>query len=191
MIFRNVANKSSQEASRLLRKISLVWQGVGYETISSELSASGSQRNRPPGKAQQTATSICIGFSRTAKLLLGEATRSKEDRVSSVHLIEVDVDLAFGTLHREDVDIANVSELHATSIFSVEVSGAGQCSRIYEYIYMFWYDTPTGRKVGLVPCSAKSTIQIGRDWAPGSTLSLWVGWLKICILRHICPKQEL
>jgi hypothetical protein len=124
LIFRNVANRSSQEASRLLSEISLLWQGVGYETISSELSAPGRQRNRPPGKAQSTVTSICNGFSRTAKWLLGEAIRSKRDRVSSVHFIEVDADPACGSLYRVDVvNILNISELHATSIFNVEMRG--------------------------------------------------------------------
>jgi hypothetical protein len=135
LILRNVPNKSSQEVSRLLRvsKISLVWQGVGYETISSELSAPGSQRNRPPGKEQPTA--ICIGFSRTAKLLLGEAVRGKKGLVSSLDVTDVHVDPAFGPLHRVDVgNIANVSEPPATSIFSVEVRGARQCSCI------IWYD---------------------------------------------------
>jgi hypothetical protein len=86
----------------LLREIWPAWQGVGYETISSELSALGSHRNCPPGTTQPTA--ICIKFSRTAKPFLVEETPAKMDRVSSVHLAGVADDPDSGSLHLVNVN---------------------------------------------------------------------------------------
>jgi hypothetical protein len=156
--------------------MSRVWQGVGYETIRSEISVSGSQRNRPPGKAQPTATSICIGLSRTAKLLLGKQHEAGR--------IEAYVDPAFGSLHSVDVDnIVNVSELQATSIFSVEMSGVNQCSRIYMYALVRQTHGKEGGVAALFgPIHYPNLTGLGTPW---------VGWLTIYILLHICSKQEL
>jgi hypothetical protein len=69
-------------------------------------------------------TAICIGFSRTAKPLLGEEIRSTRDRVSHVHLTEVDDDPDFGSLQLMEVDnIDTVPEFHSTSFSRFVVPG--------------------------------------------------------------------